>query len=76
MHIRSLRLHLTLFAKNDGFSNYSAIKTKELTFRSLVISSGLENKLGLFLIALSLGTRFSNCTGRSALGIWIVGTAN
>ena len=62
--IRSLCIHLTLFAKNNRFANYSAIKTKELIFRSFVISSGLENKLGLFLIALSLGTRISDCTGR------------
>ena len=35
MHIRSLRLHLTLFAKNNRFANYSAIKTKELILSPL-----------------------------------------
>ena len=45
MHIRSLRLHLTLFAKHDRFVNFPAIKTKELIFRTLVISYGLGKKL-------------------------------
>ena len=39
MHIRSLRLHLTLFAKNNRFANYSAIKTKELILHFMNIFS-------------------------------------
>ena len=42
MHICSLCLHLTLFAKRDRFVNFPAIKTKELIFRTHDSSSGLE----------------------------------
>ena len=56
MHIRSLRLHLTLFAKNNRFANFPAIKTKDL-----IILSPLSHlfwigkkKLDLLLIALDL----------------------
>ena len=36
----------------------------------------MKKKLGLLVIALSLKTRISDCTGRRALGLWIAGTAD
>ena len=55
IHTRSLCLHLTLFAKNDRFANFPAIKTKDLIILSpLSHLFWIGKKLDLLLIALDL----------------------